>query len=484
MNKITAQDFYNYTKCKHRVYLDSNGNLDEKEEVSSFVEMLWEMGLQNEADYLQTLGDLSFENLETLSISVAANRTLELMQHGVALIYQGAIQAGPKIGRPDLLFKRDDHSSNFGEYYYEAVDIKAGKGWEEKNGKRTRFKSHYAFQVLFYREILNELQGYAPPMGSIINAEGQLETFTTEDFASPFSEAEKEVYQLVNGHDASEPILGSACHQCGWYKKCRGWVETHQDPTLLFFVGKNKFHLKKAGLSTIQDITQMDIDEYLSPPKKIPRMGKTSLERMKLRASVYLQGKPQIRAGYEFPRGKREIYFDIEDDPTQDHTYLYGIVESDGNNDWTFNYFLAQKIDDEESVIRQFWDFIAASGDAVFYVYSAKERSSLNKLMQRYSLDPVIFDHYVEHEYDLYTDLVVKYSDWPTYSYGIKNIARQVGFSWRDTAPGGANSIAWYNDYLSHPDQKQDVLQRILDYNEDDCKAMVAVKSYFERYSA
>ena len=32
--------------------------------------------------------------------------------------------------------------------------------------------------------------------------------------------------------------------------------------------------------------------------------------------------------------------------------------------------------------------------------------------------------------------------------YGIKQIAKLTGFSWRDTDPGGANSIAWYNDYL------------------------------------
>ena len=478
--KIIAQDFYNYTKCKHRVYLDSNGDPNDKDEVSSFVQMLWEMGLQNELVYLRSLGDLDFENLESLSIEQAAERTVELMRHGVPLIYQGVIRADNKIGRPDLLFRRYENGSDFGDYYYEAVDIKAGKAWEEKSGKKTRFKSHYAFQVLFYRQILKQLQNHAPANGKIINIDGQLEEFAVESFSEPFNEAAEEISQLVSGQESSEPVLGSACHQCGWYKKCRAWAEINLDPTLLFFVGKNKFQLKRAGLRTIEDIAQMNVDDHLKPPNKIPRMGKKTLERMKLRAGVYLQGKPQIRPGYELPKAKREIYFDIEDDPTQDHTYLYGILESDNNSDWKFEYFLAEKIEDEENAIRQFWDFIANSGDAAFYVYSAKERSTLRKLMERYSLDQEVFEQYVEKEFDLYTDLVVKYSDWPTYSYGIKNIARQVGFSWRDADPGGANSIAWYNDYLSDPDNKQDVLQRILDYNEDDCKAMVAVKSYFK----
>ena len=56
MKKITAQDLYNMTRCPHRVFLDANGDPAEKGEVSSFVKLLWELGLQTERDYLDTLG--------------------------------------------------------------------------------------------------------------------------------------------------------------------------------------------------------------------------------------------------------------------------------------------------------------------------------------------------------------------------------------------------------------------------------------------
>lgn len=46
--------------------------------------------------------------------------------------------------------------------------------------------------------------------------------------------------------------------------------------------------------------------------------------------------------------------------------------------------------------------------------------------------------------------------------------------------PSGANSIAWYNEFLADP-SKGAVLKRILDYNEDDYRAMVAVKEYFKQ---
>ena len=122
---------------------------------------------------------------------------------------------------------------------------------------------------------------------------------------------------------------------------------------------------------------------------------------------------------------------------------------------------------------------MSSAGDVTYYVYSHKERSSLRQLMERYDLDNTVFTTYTEREYDLYSDLIVKYSDWPTFSYSIKQIAKQIGFHWRDPDPSGANSIAWYNQYLAHPEQEA-LLERILQYNEDDCRAMLAMKRFFD----
>ena len=478
---VTAQDLYNFTKCAHRVYLDAHGDPAERREVSAFVKMLWEMGLQTEKDHLASLGAVPLEDLQSLSMEAARQRTTELMQAGAPLIYQGVIAAGDWLGRPDLLLRRDDAVSSFGDYYYEAIDIKAGRGWEEREGQRIRFKHHYAFQVLFYREILQQIQGTAAALGRIINVDNEIEEFDPASFEVAFMAAMNDVAALVVGKERSEPVLGSACQLCEWYLKCRRWVEVTGDPTGLFFVGKIKFDLKRAGLNTIADIAAMDVAAYSQGPRKIPKLGETALKRMKTRAEVVLAGKPRIRAGFQFPDTAREIFFDIEDDPTRDVVYFYGIVVRERGRAPVFRYFMADRPDDEERTIRAFWQLIADNPLATFYVYSPKERSTLKRLMHRYRLDPAVFERYVAREFDLYTELIVPYSDWPTYSYGIKQIARQVGFRWRDTDAGGANSIAWYNEYLADP-SRPELKQRIIDYNEDDCLAMIAVKDYFLRY--
>lgn len=476
---VTAQDLYNYTHCAHRVYLDAHGDPAERGAVSRFVELLWEMGLQTEREYLAVLGKAAYEDLQGYSLEEAERATRTLMVRGAECIYQGVIRAGHYLGRPDLLVRRDDARSRLGPYYYEAVDIKAGRGWEQREGQRRRFKEHYAFQILFYRMILETLQGYAPPVGHIVNVDKEIEAFDPANFEADFRAALADAERLVAGRERSEPVLGSHCHLCHWYAHCRRWVEANQDPSGIYFVGRIKFELKKAGLATIADIAAMDVAQYLKGPKKIPGLGEKTLRRIKERAQVIRSGRPRIRAGYHFPPAAREIYFDIEDDPTRNHTYLYGmvVVEQDGRS--AYRYFLAERPEDEQDTVRAFWEFLATNEEVVYYVYSPKERTTLRRLMTRYKLDEAVYERYLEREYDLYTDLVVKYSDWPTYSYGIKQIAQKIGFAWRDPDPSGINSIVWYNAWLADP-TREDLRQRLLEYNEDDCRAMLAIKRYFE----
>ncbi|HLD36608.1 MAG TPA: TM0106 family RecB-like putative nuclease [Planctomycetota bacterium] len=479
-NKITtAQDLYNYTKCQYRVYLDSNGDPAEKGQVGPFVKLLWENGLIKEREYIATISPDKVEDLSMYLPDKAFEKTIAGMKAGQEIIYQGCLQADNNSGRPDILLKRTDGQSKFGQYYYEPIDIKAGRGWEERDGKRIKFKEHYAFQVMFYLMLVQSVQGYAPKTGRIVNIEKNIDEFDADTFDDDFRIALASVNDLVHGRTISEPVLGGGCSQCEWYEHCHDWVVKNSDPTGIYFVGSVKFHLKRVGLRTIRDIAEMDVAGYLDGKNKIPRTGVKTLERMKERARVILSGQPNIRPGYTFPAVAREIYFDIEDDPTRGITYLFGMLIRQSGKE-THKYFVADRPEDEEQTARKFWDFISKTDDAVYYVYSHKERSTLKQLMARYRLDSAVFDKYVESEFDLYKGLVEAYSDWPIHSYGLKHIAAQIGFKWRDSDPSGANSIAWYNEYLKDP-ADQSKMQRIIDYNEDDCRAMIALKDYFQK---
>jgi predicted RecB family nuclease len=54
--------------------------------------------------------------------------------------------------------------------------------------------------------------------------------------------------------------------------------------------------------------------------------------------------------------------------------------------------------------------------------------------------------------------------------FSVKSLATFCGFKWRDTDPSGASSIEWFDRWAKTGDPARK--QRLLEYNEDDCRAM------------
>ena len=69
----------------------------------------------------------------------------------------------------------------------------------------------------------------------------------------------------------------------------------------------------------------------------------------------------------------------------------------------------------------------------------------------------------------------------PRESYALKHLARWMGFEWRDEAANGAQSICWYDDWLTTGDRTH--LNTILRYNEDDCQATYRVKDWLVKFA-
>jgi predicted RecB family nuclease len=82
------------------------------------------------------------------------------------------------------------------------------------------------------------------------------------------------------------------------------------------------------------------------------------------------------------------------------------------------------------------------------------------------------------HAIDLYNDIVKRLTEWPTWDFSVKTLAKYLGFSWRDAHPSGAASIEWFHRWAASADCT--IRQRILDYNEDDCRATRVLRDALE----
>ena len=195
---------------------------------------------------------------------------------------------------------------------------------------------------------------------------------------------------------------------------------------------------------------------------------------------------PFVYHEFNLPTAKYELFFDIEDDPTQGFVYLHGFYEQTprGNR---FVHFIAKDNNQqsEKTAFQKALDYLFSfpPEEMSLYYYSGHEKTMYKKLQQMYP--EVVSEKEIEELFssknsvDLYSDIIYKSVDWPLSSYSLKDVASYLGFRWRDESPLGAESILWYHDYLDSKDEK--ILQRIINYNEDDCKATMIIKRALEK---
>lgn len=477
---ISASQLYDHLKCNHKTWRDAYGPQDEKiEEENAFLKLLWQNGKLHEAQVLDQFD--AYDNLSTGNIDQRLEKTLAHLDNKSPVIYQGLIQTQNKRGVPDLIILKN------GNYY--PVDIKSGSAFDNE-----KLKSHYVVQLAMYIDILRELNYIDHYTGFIIDNEGNMQEYDlTNNYNEEFSYWDfykrtlAEVERILDKKQENIPALNSNCKQCTWYKSCLDWAVDKDDPTLLYRCSKsNRDTLKSdADVITIKDLSEIDIDVLLKLKKndkeKLKGLGKTTLTKLKLRAELYSKnGKPIIYQNPAFPIVDTELFFDIEDDPTQDFVYMHGLYLRSKNEE-KYIHFTASEITEnaEKEAWSNFWQFINELDDknyAVYY-YSHHEQSTYEKLQLKYPevIDKESLDSFFgrANTIDLYK-IVSSHTEWPVGSYSLKSLAVYLGFNWRDSSPSGALSIQWFNEYIQSKDEE--VLKRILEYNEDDCKATLVLK--------
>lgn len=488
---ITASILYDYTKCPHRVWRDKYGPQEEKiKETNPFVKLLWEKGMQHEEKVIQDIGD--FIDLGQGTIEERAKTTIDEIQKGTPLIYQGVLKYENLVGIPDLLRKISDNN-------YIPIEVKSGKGLEgsddDFNGGKP--KKHYAIQLCLYVEVLKYLGFAKENKGIVIDiSRNEVEYLLDEPMGKRnnsswwqfYEETKKEVETLLKNSKQNKPALGGTCALCPWFTSCEKWCKTTSDLTNIFYLGRSKRDVLNGDLNLekVNELVNIDMTKVLQQKKQnktfLKGVGKNTLTKLLKRAEVITKTKkPILYEKIEFPKVKHELFFDIETDPTQDFVYLHGIWERTPTRE-QFIHFLADDVNSEaeKEAWRKFWEYIdkLSQDDFSVYYYSPYEKTTYKQLAAVYpdikTVEQIEEFFAGSNVIDLYSDIVFKKTDWPLARYSIKEIANYLGFKWRDESPSGALSIQWFNDYVKT--KNPDMMKRIIEYNEDDCKAMLILK--------
>lgn len=479
---ITASMLYDLVACPHRVSMDLFADLAQRDRVSPFVQLLWDRGAAHENEVIANIGE-PFVDLSPYAGDEKERLTLEAMDRGEPLIYGGRISAEELLGDPDLLRKEGAG--------YVAGDIKSGAGEEggsEDGGGKP--KTHYAVQLALYTDILERLGRSPGRRGFVWDIHGKEVIY---DFSAvngvknprtlwtDYQECLADARAIVNRTIETAPAYSSGvCKNCVWYSACLKKLEASDDLTLIPELGRSKRDVMLGHVTSIKEFAASDPADFLSGKKTVfPGIGPPTLEKLHARAKLLTtkDAKPYLRAPVALPASSRELFFDIEVDPMRDVCYLHGFIErvdGDISKERFVSFFADDPADEaEERAFSEAWRFMQASLPCTIYYYSKYERTIYRKLRQKYphvcaeAEIEALFDP--SQAVDLYFDVVLKATEWPTRDFSIKTLAKYLGFVWRDTHPSGAASIEWFDRWVQTRDTS--VRQRLLDYNEDDCRA-------------
>jgi predicted RecB family nuclease len=484
--RITASQLYSHLTCPHRVVQDAVGDPADRDAVSPFVQLLWERGMAHEHELVASLGT-PFVDLSGLHGDAREAATRDAIARREALIYSGRLSVHELLGEPDLL--------RWEQGGYVAIDIKSGAahegGDEDDDGK---LRKTYGVQLALYTDILERMGLSAGRYGYIWDVHRTEVRYDLEAPLGARSPCLWEIYLksraalLANlaAPQASLPALCSHCKQCVWRSACLRHLEKSQDLTLVPELGRAARDALQEEFSSLADLAAATPAHYIDGDKTpFARIGARTLRKFQRRAVLLVtpDAQPYLTRRFDWPHADVELFFDIETDPMRDLCYLHGFVirerDATGQMREHFKGIFAQQPDAhaEREAFAAAMTLLRRHPDALIVHYSKYERTEYRKLAGKYpevaSAAQIEALFAPPRALDLLFDVVKSGSEWPTHDFSIKSLAKHCGFQWRDVDPSGASSIEWFDQWARTGSAA--MRQRLLDYNEDDCRAMRVV---------
>ncbi len=306
----------------------------------------------------------------------------------------------------------------------------------------------------------------------MINPDKEVQGYLIEEFESQFHLSLSEIEKILAGVRPPH-FVTSGCKQSPWFHECRSESESCEDLSLLNRVWREEVRrLEEAGVDTISDLALKSVSELESIA---PGVSPNRLEIMRDQAIALKEGRHIIRHDVELPEASVELFFDIESDPLRDFDYLFGVFVKSADEE-SYHPFFAETPADEEKMWKEFVSFIEQYIDAPIYHYGWFEQEVVQRFGAKYGISEIAREALEKNMIDLLAPIRSAII-FPLSFYSLKDIATYIGFKWRSEDASGANSVLWFEEWYRDKSKKH-VLQKILEYNEDDVIATYRLKHW------
>jgi predicted RecB family nuclease len=533
--RLSASDVTNFLACQQLTRLEllkARGELRPPREVDLGFKDLVRRGEEHERDVLDRFRADGLRVVEVDQDIDAARATAAAIRSGVDLIYQGTLAGaepgcGPALfGRPDFLVRADllpapDAGARPDGRHYEIVDAKLAR----------TAKARAVLQTAFYSHLLAGLQGTEPRWMHLALGRGEFTSFKVNDYAAYERQTRRLLESVISEQLPADPYPEPVehCAICRWSDLCADRRRRDDDLSLVagMTIGQRRA-LKDFGIPTRRQFAGL-ADADLPD---LSRVNRSSLERSRLQARLQVASEDGGRIQYEILDPERDaekalipnrgllalpeptegdLFFDIEgaryySEDTKEFglQYLFGIVDTaDLDESGLPRYTQIWSFDraGEKRAFEELIDFITERRERHpglhVYHYNHYEPTSVDHLTElhgtRQEAVGALMGRFATREGEVddlfrlgvFVDLyrVVRQGlRAGVESYSIKRLEPLCGYTRQvDLYEATVNLIAFEAALEDGTAVSDSDRQRVVaGYNEDDCRATVALRDWLE----
>jgi predicted RecB family nuclease len=315
---------------------------------------------------------------------------------------------------------------------------------------------------------LSRTSGEMPQVGKIIHG-GQYATATVR-----LAGLVDKVRSLINTIAARQatstpppPVLNKHCVECEFESRCRRIAIEKDDLSLLTTIGEKERRTQNAkGIFTVIQLSYTFRPRRRSSPTLLKHQ--PALKALAIRKhQIHVLGTPALTLS------GTPVYIDVEGDPDRDFYYLIGVRVVSGGSSVHYSFWANDQVDE-----RRIWadclHTLGAIDTPQLIHYGSYETRFLKRMIVRYPDigDPTPLSQLALSHLNLLS-VIYAHVYFPTYSNGLKEVARYLGFCWSESSASGLTALCWRSRWESSHEPL--LKQKLLTYNAEDCEAAAKV---------
>ncbi len=327
--------------------------------------------------------------------------------------------------------------------------------------------------------VLSEVLGREVSLGKIIHGEDHI-TLKVK-ISARLREVQKPIEKITTLLASPSPpnlVLNRHCAECEFRDRCnQKAIETDDLSLLSAITEKERNRHRSNGIFTVNQLS------YTFRPRKAPKTAKNpakphylALQALSIRENtVYIHGDPQL------PASDCNVFLDIEGLPDSDFYYLIGALFVI-NGQEAFHSFWADNIDEEPNIFAQFVESVCVIPDFRIFHFGNYETVALKRAKQKLPEGlKLTVDLILERSVNVLS-VVHPHVYFPTYSNGLKEIGRFLGYARVQEDATGLQTIPWRKDWETNKDLS--LKSKLIQYNHDDCSELKRLCEFMGRLNS